>query len=90
MIRGKTLSCLLGKVKDLTLNAPVKSIVTFVAFLGTIEALIWSFFDRWKISIAVALLILMVTIAKRGFSNTAFVLSEGIFRQAAHLLFDRP
>ena len=38
----------------------------------------------------------MVTIAKRGFSNTAevnwrvSVLSEGIFRQAAHLLSHRP
>ena len=38
----------------------------------------------------------VVTIAKRGFSNTAevnwraSVLSEGIFCKAAHLLFHRP
>ena len=36
----------------------------------------------------------MVTIAKRGLSNTVevrwSVLSEGIFRHAAHLLFHRP
>ena len=43
-----------------------------------------------------ASMVTMVTIAKRGLSNSAevnwraSVLSEGIFRQAAHLLFHRP